>query len=121
MAFTTSIVINNLKIYAYHGVGQQERTVGNMFDVSLRIGYPADRAMLSDDINDAVSYAVIVNIVKKVMSVPSNLLEHVAQRIADSILWRYPDVESIDITLLKVTPPISADLASAGFVYSWSK
>jgi dihydroneopterin aldolase len=117
---TTSIVINDLRIYAYHGVGEQEQRVGNNFSLTIRVGYDATRAMESDDIADAVSYADIVEIAKRVMATPSRLLEHVAKRLADAILEQYSTVTSLSIEILKITPPISADLASAGFSYSWS-
>jgi dihydroneopterin aldolase len=117
---TTSIVINDLRIYAYHGVGEQEQRVGNNFSLTIRVGYDATRAMESDDIADAVSYADIVEIAKRVMATPSRLLEHVAKRLADDILEQYSTVTSLSIEILKITPPISADLASAGFSYSWS-
>jgi dihydroneopterin aldolase len=117
---TTSIVINDLRIYAYHGVGEQEQRVGNNFSLTIRVGYDATRAMESDDIADAVSYADIVETAKRVMATPSRLLEHVAKRLADAILEQYSTVTSLSIEILKITPPISADLASAGFSYSWS-
>jgi dihydroneopterin aldolase len=120
MSSTTSIVINDLRIYAYHGVGEQEQRVGNNFSLTIRVGYDATRAMESDSIDDAVSYADIVEIAKRVMATPSRLLEHVTKRLADAITERYPAITSLSIKILKITPPISADLASAGFSYRWS-
>jgi dihydroneopterin aldolase len=76
--------------------------------------------MESDSIDDAVSYADIVEIAKRVMATPSRLLEHVTKRLADAITERYPAITSLSIKILKITPPISADLASAGFSYRWS-
>jgi dihydroneopterin aldolase len=121
MSYSTSIVINNLRIYAYHGVGEQEQCVGNDFELNIRVGYDATKAMTSDTIEDAVSYADIVEIAKRVMATPSRLLEHVTKRLADAIIAQYPAITSLEITLLKVTPPIPADLDSAGFTYTWSK
>jgi dihydroneopterin aldolase len=120
MSSTTSIVINDLRIYAYHGVGEQEQRVGNNFSLTIRVGYDATRAMESDSIDDAVSYADIVEIAKRVMATPSRLLEHVTKRLADAITERYPAITSLSIKILKITPPISADLASAGISNRWS-
>ena len=91
-----------------------KRTVGGDFTVTLRIGYPWQQAMVTDDVADTLNYAVVYELVKREMDIPSNLLEHAAGRIADSLLRQFPAITSVDLWLTKVTPPMGADSDGAG-------
>ena len=42
------------------------------------------------------------------MAVPSQLLEHVAGRIAKAIEAAFPQITSIDLVLTKLNPPMGA-------------
>ena len=110
----TFIRIEKLRIRAFHGVLPQERQVGGDFTVTLRIGYPWQRAMESDDVADTLDYAAVYRLVRSEMAVPSQLLEHVAGRITKALLRQYPLITTIDLWLTKVTPPMGADCEGAG-------
>lgn len=108
------ILLENVKFYAFHGVLSQERKVGNDYQVSLRIGYDISRAMVSDDVNDTLNYAEVYQLLSQEMSVPSALLERVAGRIGDRLFLKFPAIQSIDLTIIKVNPPMGADSEGAG-------
>ena len=108
------ILLNELHFHAFHGVGTQEQLVGNDFVVSLKLCTDLSRAILSDEVNDTVSYADVFQSVKEEMEIPSRLLEHVAGRIIQRLFDDYPTVDEITLTLLKRNPPMNADIASAG-------
>ena len=108
------ILLENVKFYAFHGVLPQERKVGNDYQVSLRIGYDISRAMVSDDVNDTLNYAEVYQLLSQEMSVPSALLERVAGRIGDRLFRKFPAIQSIDLTIIKVNPPMGADSEGAG-------
>lgn len=108
------ILLENVKFYAFHGVLPQERKVGNDYQVSLRIGYDISRAMVSDDVNGTLNYAEVYQLLSQEMSVPSALLERVAGRIGDRLFRKFPAIQSIDLTIIKVNPPMGADSEGAG-------
>lgn len=108
------ILLENVKFYAFHGVLPQERKVGNDYQVSLRIGYDISRAMVSDDVNDTLNYAEVYQLLSQEMSVPSALLERVAGRIGDRLFRKFPAIQSIDLTIIKVNPPMGADSEGVG-------
>ena len=91
----TFIQLDSLRFYAYHGVGEQERRVGNEYVVSLRLAVDLRRAMQTDDVADTVNYAVVFEAVRQEMAIPSRLLEHVAGRIATRIFADFPIVKKI--------------------------
>jgi len=53
------------------------------------------------------------------MAVPSALLEHVAGRIYRHILNRWHEVTGGYIKIAKLTPPVTAELASASVSLAW--
>lgn len=111
---TGQVYIKDLRLHAYHGVMEQERKVGNDYVVNVCVDYPLQRACATDEVGDTLNYAVLADMVKSEMSKPSNLLEHVAGRIADSVIARFPDAEAVTVDILKVAPPISVDMEGAG-------
>ncbi|MCI5876270.1 MAG: dihydroneopterin aldolase [Prevotella sp.] len=108
------IYLRDLHFHAYHGVEPQERKVGNDYLLSLRLQYPIDAAMLSDNVLDTVNYADVYRIAEQEMQVPSNLLERVAYRMADRIFRRFAFVEAVDIQLTKLNPPMGTNQGGAG-------
>ena len=102
----SSIYINDLRLHAYHGVLPQERRVGGDFLVNLRVHYNIIRAMESDDVSDTLNYAELCHIVEREMAVPSQLLEHVAGRIAHAVFAAFPESTAIDLSLTKLNPPM---------------
>lgn len=114
----TSIKLNDMQFYAYHGVLAQETKVGNNYVVNICMTANLLRACESDDVDDTISYAVVHNLVKTEMEQPSKLLEHVAMRIYKSIKGEFPLITSLEVRLAKNNPPISGDVKSAEIIIS---
>ena len=49
------IFLDNVRFFAYHGVGQQEREVGNEFVINLKLKVDIARAAETDDVTHTVS------------------------------------------------------------------
>ena len=109
-----SVYIRDLRIFAHHGVLPQERTVGAYFILNLCVEADISKAMLTDAIEDTISYAELLHIVQSEMATPSALLEHVAGRIARAILHSFPQARAVNIDIMKQNPPMGADCAGAG-------
>lgn len=109
----SSISLNDVRLYAFHGVLEQERRVGGEYSVSLRVHYNISKAMETDNVADTLNYAQLLEIVKREMAVPSNLLEHVAGRIGRTVFREFPQAEAIDLNVTKLNPPMGADCAGA--------
>ena len=107
------VILRNVRFHAFHGVLPQERQVGGDFLLTLRVGYPLDKAMESDKVEDTLNYASLYTLAKREMDIPSQLLEHVAGRIAKAIINAFPAVTSVDLELTKQNPPMGADCDGA--------
>lgn len=108
------ILLDNLRIFAHHGVGKQETIVGNEFTISLRLKVDFRRAMQTDDVLQTVSYADVYEAVKAEMEIPSQLLEHAGGRIMNRLFHDFPQIEEIELKLMKRNPPMGADIKAAG-------
>ncbi len=108
------IYIKNLRLRSFHGVMPQERLTGNDYILNLRVKYPVDTAMLSDDVKDTVNYATVYSLVKDEMNIESNLIENVAYRIGRRLFDEIPEISALDIRLMKVNPPFGGDCEGAG-------
>lgn len=106
------ITLDHIKFHAHHGVLEQERRVGNDFEVTLQLQYPFHNATESDNLADTVNYAEVYDVVAAEMSVPSRLLEHVAGRIVRSLRTRFPLIEGGTVTVAKLTPPFKCEMAA---------
>ena len=107
------ICLHEVRFYAFHGVMPQERSVGGEFFVSVKVGYPLEKAMSSDDVADTLNYAELYELVKKEMMQPSSLLEHVMGRIVEAIEKAFPEVTSVEVKIKKVNPPMGSDCKGA--------
>ena len=108
------ILLKDLRFQARHGVGAQETLVGNEFTVNLRLRTDLSKAVRTDDVADTLSYADVFEAVRDEMSRPSQLLEHVAGRIARRLFHDFPALDAIELKLMKRNPPMGADIDSAG-------
>ena len=112
----TWITLNSLRLRGRHGVLEQERTVGGDFVVSVSLRVVTDDvALLRDDLEGTVNYADVYHTVKETFDIPSQLLEHVARRMAEALLARFPRIATVRLTIEKVAPPMQADCRSAAF------
>ena len=113
MLMKSEIILNDIHFFAYHGVLPQEVVVGNEYVINLILSVDISQAMQTDDVQDTVNYAEVYEVVKAEMQQRSNLLEHVAGRIAYRLLNDFPIIQSVDILLEKLNPPMGADIHSA--------
>lgn len=111
---TSYILLQGLHFHARIGVGEQERIVGNEYVLDLRLGYPFAGAMESDSVVDTLNYAEVFNVVREAMNRPVRLLEAAAGSIVEELCGQFPKIESIDLKLVKLNPPMGADSDGAG-------
>lgn len=115
-----TVSVERMRLFARHGVSGQERRTGNIFEVTLSVSCPgAIAGAAADDLGLTLSYADLTDLIRSEMSVPSQLIEHVAWRIIGRIKSGFPAVESGRITISKLTPPCGAEMAAASVTIDW--
>lgn len=109
--------LTNMEFRAYHGCLESERKEGNTFRVDFECEYDMTEAAVSDNLEAAVNYAEIYDIIKAEMSHPSNLLENVAYRIVQAIRNKFPQIESGAVTVSKYNPPVEGKCGSSSVTF----
>ena len=105
-----AITLHKMKFFAYHGVGEQERVVGNHFEVTLKVYCPMEKAMTDDDLDGTVNYADLYATVEAgngaaIAATRKRGLPHHASRKKN-----FPTVTGGEITISKLTPPFKCDM-----------
>src|SRR5690606_19671460 len=100
------IHIRGIAARGFHGVLQSERDAGQDFSADVTLYLDTRAAARGDDLAETVNYALVAQDVHAILSGdPVNLVETVAERIADAVLTR-PQVISVDVTVHKPQAPI---------------
>ena len=110
-----TITLDNLRFYAYHGAEPQEAIVGAWYTVSIIMEADATAAILNDDLNGTINYAKVTEVVKQQMQIRSALLEHVAGRIAKSLLDSFSNLKTVTVTVSKENPPVGCPCSKSSF------
>ncbi|MBQ1209383.1 MAG: dihydroneopterin aldolase [Bacteroidales bacterium] len=103
---TGIIRLEGMKFKAYHGCFEEEKTQGNQFLVDVKIEAALSRSIESDELEDTVDVQKVYQLVAKEMAIPSNLIEHAAGRILQS-LASLDGVKSVEVKLSKCNPPLA--------------
>jgi dihydroneopterin aldolase len=111
MDFADEITLTGLRVFGRHGVFEDERRVGQHFVVAATLYVSTAAAAASDDVLDTVHYGEVAERTAAIVSGdPVNLLEALAQRIADALL-AYDGVRMVAVTVHKPDAPIDLQFA----------
>lgn len=100
--------IRGIECFGHHGVFDFERREGQVFVIDLELGIDTRPAAVSDDLADTVDYGALTLAVKQaVESDPVDLIETLAQRIAEVCLLAAA-AEWVTVTVHKPDAPIDA-------------
>jgi dihydroneopterin aldolase len=103
------ITLKGLRIFGRHGVYDHERREGQHFVVDVTLYVSTVAAAGSDDVADTVHYGEVAEEVAAIVGgEPVNLLETLAQRIADALLAR-EGVKMVAVTVHKPGAPIDLE------------
>lgn len=100
--------VSGIEVFAHHGVFEHERRDGQPFVIDLTIVLDTASAAAGDDLDSTVDYgSLVTDVVAAVAADPVDLIETVAQRVADVCLAR-PLVAEVEVTVHKPEAPIPA-------------
>ena len=106
------IYLKNVRCYCFHGCLKEEGIIGSEYLVSLWAKGALGQASLTDKIDDAIDYVFLNKVIVEEMSIPSKLLETVAERILNRALNEDNRIQKITISVSKICPPINGDVES---------
>jgi dihydroneopterin aldolase len=102
---TDQIAVRGVRAFGYHGVLPEEREQGQLFLVDAVLSVDTRSAAASDDLENTVDYAGLAQrLVSIVEGDPVNLIETLAQRLADACL-KEAHVAAVEVTVHKPDAP----------------
>ncbi len=105
-----SIKIKGIAAIGFHGVYTEERVKGQKFVVDVKLSLPLQG--IKDDLSKTVNYADVAHlVVRHITGEPVNLIETVAESIADEILKDCPLVNKVQVKMHKPEAPINVEFA----------
>lgn len=112
-----TITLRNLQFYAHHGLFQEERKTGNIFEVDLNVFYSPSGDIVTD-ISETINYATLYELVKENMQHPRELLETLAMEIVENIHLSFPQLKKVEISIQKLQPPIANFAGKVGVSFT---
>jgi dihydroneopterin aldolase len=101
------VALHGLRARGHHGVFAREREEGQIFVVDLDMGVDTRPAAADDDLTKTVHYGVVAEqVVAAVEGEPVDLIETLAQRIADTCL-AHEAVQEVQVVVHKPDAPVT--------------
>lgn len=100
------ITVTGIRAYGYHGVYPEENQKGQEYHVTLTLSLDTSQASASDNLQDTVDYASVVDhVIREVQNTQFKLLERLGNHIVTHIFKHFPRIEAIELNLIKPQPP----------------
>ena len=107
------IIIENLKVFAYHGVYQEENEKGQNFYVNAVLYTDTGKAGREDNREMTTSYGDVCQFIHQFVGENLfKLIETLAERTAEAVLSHFPLLEGITLEIRKPEAPIDLEFES---------
>ncbi len=106
-----SLLIENLEVFANHGIFEEEIHLGQKFLISAKLFFDASSACRDDDLTKSLDYAKVCSEITGWMKKNRcRLIETVAHRLAEKLLLDHDIVRAAEVTVKKPWAPIGLPL-----------
>ncbi len=96
------IILKGMEFYGFHGVLPGEQEIGQRFLVDMELGTYLEHSGRLDDLSESIDYTEVYGLVEKIVTEERfNLIEALAERIAQAVLGRY----SLEEVMVRVKKP----------------
>jgi dihydroneopterin aldolase len=110
------IFIENIEIFAKHGVYGSEKVKSQRFLVSICAEFDCAMAKLSDEISHTIDYEKLLKITADAVQNSSfNLIERLAQHIADTVFASFAKIAALEVKIEKFPDNLKKCFSSIGF------
>jgi len=110
-----------MEFHAFHGCLEHEQQLGNTFIVNICMELDTAQAGKTDELEHTLNYKLIYDAVKAQMNMQSKLIEHVGQRILDSIFDSFTQIQQLEVKLSKLNPPLGGKVNRVTIIMNKSR
>lgn len=109
----SQIKIEELEVYAYHGVYPEENEKGQPFFVNATLMTDTKAAGFLDDLTLSTNYGEVCHFIHEWMTSHTfQLIEAVAEQLARQLLLKFPLVQAVELEIRKPQAPIGLPFGS---------
>lgn len=107
------IIVEDLQIYAHHGVYRQENEKGQNFYVSVVLDTDTRAAGMADELGLSTNYGVVCRFLHTFLTEHTyKLIETAAERASEALLLQFPHVRQVTMEVKKPEAPITVPFGS---------
>lgn len=107
------IMIEDLRIFAHHGVYREENEKGQNFYLNVILETDTRKAGLTDDLTFSTNYGDVCRFLDKFVKEHTyQLIETVAEKAAEAVLLQFPLIREITLEVRKPEAPVALPFAS---------
>lgn len=111
-----TIELKNLRFFGYHGIYENEKKIGNEFEVNLKVILKPDVKVITD-LDQSINYVKLFELIRTKMKKTTGLLETWAMQTAEDIHDQFNMVKEIELSIKKSHPPIENFSGSVAVSY----
>jgi dihydroneopterin aldolase len=101
------IELKNMQFYGYHGVFEEEKKLGQRYQIDVVLETCLREAGRTDDLHHSIDYSKVYEDVSRIVTGSSfDLIETVGEEIATELLKNYIQVRKVSVTVRKPEVPI---------------
>lgn len=115
-----TIHLEQLRFFAYHGLFEEERLLGNDFLVDIQLQYHPHQKMIYA-IEETIDYTQVYEMIANRMKEPTDLLETIATDFCNQVMVKFAAVDTIQIYIKKLNPPIATFIGTVGVSYQLNR
>lgn len=106
------IIIENLELFANHGVFPEETKLGQKFLINMELYLPTRKAGYSDDLTESVNYGEVSHFVTEFLTTHTyKLIEAAAEQTARAVLLHFPLIQKLKFSIHKPWAPVGLPLS----------
>ena len=115
------VALHGIEFFAYHGFYPEEQKLGNNFIVDIEVSFELQADVNDDDLQNTVNYEKLYKIACEQMKITRKLIETVAQGIIDDVKQQYAFIDSVTVSIKKISPLIGSKVKYSEVVINYSK
>ena len=102
------IKVTNMKVFAYHGVLEEEKKNGQDFYLNAKVYVDMRKVGLSDQLNDTINYDLVCICLTEIFAEKQfDTIEAAAEYTVQEIMMEFPTIQAMELEVRKPHAPLT--------------
>ncbi len=106
----TTIAIEGIRFFAYHGYYEEEQILGNEYIVDVFLDTNLDLKKMADQLESTINYETVYLICEFSMKKKVKLLETLVAEIVHDLKTHFQNLSALRVRVTKCNPPLGANV-----------